>query len=165
MSAMNAWAANSLSSSRSPTAKNNTEFRAKAHMNFMETLGRNRAKNNRTANDKPFFTKRNDTFDKSFINDEDDMPRDNRRKIHVHRLNDRCTSSNALNIGRAGQPSPMLDRRPTVQREMIQRPLVMNARFYADSGLSMYATAQAGFVDHTLPQKSGNANAAASASK
>ena len=60
----------------------------------------------------------------------------------------------------------MLDRKPTVQREMIQKPLVMNTRFYAESGLSLYASAQTGLVDHTMPQKNANlTNATTSANK
>lgn len=40
--AMNMWTNSSISSNRSPGATRESVFKAKAHMNFMETLGRNR---------------------------------------------------------------------------------------------------------------------------
>ena len=84
-------------------------------MNFLETLNRSRTKNNRTTVERNMsYTKRKDTFDQSFLNDEDDRPSENRLKVCVQRLNDRCTSTNALVLARSGQPSPILDRRPNV---------------------------------------------------
>lgn len=61
----------------------------------------------------------------------------------------------------------MLDRRPTVQREIIQRPLALNTRFYADSGLSIYATAQNTLAEPsmTVPQKNAHTTKEAAANK